>query len=355
MPMRSAQPPAATIAHHAAAVAFVLFLFSVEAWAQAGHLGAQLENLNVRTRTPHYALAGTVSDKTLQQYGQALEFIYREYAAGFGELVKSEAPASQPQTSTKKPAGKAGQGRKSRPQGQTEPPQDPNDGPAQTLDQDDPAGRFRVLIFGTDEEYQSFGRQFLAGNTEHTDGMFIGRLNLLLIRDHGNIDDTRSTLFHEAFHQFMHRYVANPPTWLNEGLAMYYGSAVPTRTGLKFSDPPGGYWKLVRKLIEKEQTIPLVQLVNASQAEFYDATPIHVRGFDDVTRRHAYYAEAYTLVHTLLADASGRQRIRNYVRDLAKADGKDAAKITQQYFGPDTCAHMTPFWIKHVQSRVENQ
>lgn len=253
----SARLLAATYARHAMprlalALALAGFLTPADAQAQAGGLGARLKDLNVRVRTPHYALAGTVSEKTLQEYGKALEFIYREYAAGFAELVKNEpASAAEPNTPRKKAATPA---RKNQPKGAAAQPEDPNNAPVETLDQDDPAKRFRVLIFGTDEEYQTFGKEFLAGSTEHSGGMFIGSLNLLLIRDRGNLDDTRSVLFHEAFHQFMHRYVVNPPTWLNEGLAMYYGSAEPTRSGLKFTDPPGGFWKLVRKLIEKNDT-----------------------------------------------------------------------------------------------------
>ena len=62
------------------------------------------------------------------------------------------------------------------------------------------------------------------------------------------------------------------------------------------------------------------------------------------------YAEAYTLIHAILADNTGRERLRNYVRDLAADDGTHTAKITAQYFDPSTCDHMTPFWVKHVQN-----
>ena len=48
------------------------------AWSQTRDLRGDLQNLNVRHRTGHYALAGTVSDARLAEYGKYLEYIYRE-------------------------------------------------------------------------------------------------------------------------------------------------------------------------------------------------------------------------------------------------------------------------------------
>ena len=304
----------------------------------------KLEDLNIRVQTDHYALAGTVTERTLQEYGKSLELIYHEYAAGFAEVMNArtsatDKPAPAQRGPAKSPPPAAGS--------------DPNASTA--IDPNDVGERFRVLIFATDEEYLKFGREYVGGGTEHSIGVFIPALNVLLISDRGNLDSTRSVLFHEAFHQFMARFVKNPPMWLNEGLAMYYGSAVPGRSGLKFVNPRGEMWRLVRKLIEKDRAIPLWDVVKADRKTFYDQTPEHVSGFDNLFRTDIYYAEAYTLIHTLLADATGRERLRNYVRDLAKAGGKNTMKVTQEYFGPETCQRMTSFWIDHVQKRPENQ
>ena len=192
--------------------------------------------------------------------------------------------------------------------------------------------------------------------TEHTGGMYVPRLKALLILDQGNIDDTATVLFHEAFHQFMRRYVKDPPMWLNEGLAQYYGSARPTRSGLAFDRPRTESWKLVRKLISKDRPIPLWEVVSATRRQFYDPTPLGLSGrYRRLTYRTAYYAEAYTLVHLLLDDPTARERLRDYLRDLARDDGQHTGEITRKYFGPDVCEHMTPFWIEHVQSRPENR
>jgi hypothetical protein len=305
-------------------------------FAQQGRLKAKLEGLNVRVRTEHYELAGTVSDRVLQEYGQMLEAIYGEYAAGYSELV-GPPPAPKP-----KPRPRRGK------QAHTQPAPPPANAP-------ETARPFRVLVFGTELEYREFGAEFLAVGSEHTTGQFIASVGALLIADQGNPDSTRPILFHEAFHQFMHRYIKDPPVWLNEGLATYYGSAEVGPGGLRIGQSSAGRWKLVRKLIEKGQALPLWDVVQAGRKEFYDRTPVKLSGYGHLARRHLYYAEAFTLIHTLLADATGRERLRNYVRDLAHDAGRNTARITEEYFGPAVCEHMTPYWIAHVQSRPENR
>ena len=51
--------------------------------AQTGDLKTDLGGLNIRHRTEHYAIAGTVTDDRLVEYGRCLEYIYKEYATGF--------------------------------------------------------------------------------------------------------------------------------------------------------------------------------------------------------------------------------------------------------------------------------
>src|SRR5262245_22546399 len=52
---------------------------------------APADSINVRLRTEHYAIAGSVSDERLRDYGRALEFIYAEYEKGFAKLLDSAA------------------------------------------------------------------------------------------------------------------------------------------------------------------------------------------------------------------------------------------------------------------------
>jgi hypothetical protein len=143
--------------------------------------------------------------------------------------------------------------------------------------------------------------------------------------------------------------------WLDEGLAVHYGYARPTASGLTFSRPPAIRWQLARKLIQKGRAVALWDVVNADRRTFYSPMPVDVPRFENVTQADIYYSEAYTLVHTLLSDRTGRERLRDYLRDLANDTGWNTGRITHKYFGPDVCEHMTPFWIKHVDSRPETR
>lgn len=332
-----------------ALIAAVALLTPSLCLAQRGNLSEKLKELNVRLETDHYVLAGTVTDSRLQMYGRALEYIYREYEKGFSEVLKEQDKKDR-KSGKSKSRGKSGRSKRRSSQrggrGADEKPR--------TMDQDDEQDRFPVIIFNNRHQYNAFGQAFL-GSAEHSIGMFVPSCKLLLILDQGNFEDTTEVLFHEAFHQFMDRHVKNSPVWLNEGLAVHYGHARPTSSGLTFRQPPAIRWQLTRKLIQKKQSLPLWDVVNAGRWEFYSHQPVKVSRFENVTMSSLYYAQAYTLVHTLLSDRSGRERLRNYLRDLAEDDGTRTSRITREYFGPDVCEHMTSFWIKHVNSRPETR
>lgn len=317
---------------------------------QVNELNDKLRELNVRHVTPHYVLAGTVSDARLKEYGQTLEYIYKEYAVGFSELVKKReksAPASRPSgkpSSTAKPRKSADAGGASgAAQGKT------------SIVDEDEAGRFPVIVFATAADYQKFGREHLQGATEHTSGAFVPGARLLLILDDPKGERPFDTLFHEAFHQFVHRYIKKPPMWLNEGLATHYGFAKPTRNGLDFRNPPDDYWVIVRKAMSAKQAIPIWEVMTADRAEFYDATPVDLPGFGAVRRANLYYGEAYTFCHMLLSDAEGRKRLRAFIKDLAESDGRKTLEITRKYFDQATIERLTPHWIKYVNGRPETR
>ena len=315
-------------------------------------LRTKLKDLNVRHQTGHYRLAGTVADERMQMYGQALEYIYREYARGFASVLEDQDDGNS--GGSKK--GKRSRRTKKRTNKRKTPAKTTQDGgELGSMAQADQENRFPVIIFANRQQYLEFGRAFL-GSAEHTIGMYVPSCKLLLILDQGNFEDTYEVLFHEAFHQFMDRYIANPPVWLNEGLAVHYGYARPTAGGLSFRQPPPIRWQLTRKLIQKSQALSLWEIINADSRTFYSKVAISVSGFERVTVSSMYYAQAYTLVHTLLSDKSGRERLRDYLRDLARdKTGRKSHQITREYFGPDICEHMTPFWIKHVNSRPETK
>lgn len=305
----------------------------------------KIEDLKIRHRTEHYALAGTIEQKKLEEYGRALEFIHKEYVKGFDKLLKEEKKESE--TKTKPTARKP-------PVSKPTPGKTKKEDPAVEDNDKDDKDRFRVLFFRNSKEYQSFGKAYLGGSTEHSDGMFVPALKSLLITEHKEAEETYSLLFHEAFHQFVDKHIPNPPTWLNEGLATYYGAAKPTPRGLDWSNPPRNYWWLCRQAIQFNAHIPVFDVTRASRAQFYDTAVIKLPGTSDsLIRRQLFYGEAYTLIHVLVKDRGGLVKLQNYIRDLVHDDGKNTKDITNKHFDAKACQQLEKAWIQFVKNRKD--
>ncbi len=308
----------------------------------------KIEDLRIRHRTEHYALAGTIEQKKFEEYGRALEFIHKEYVKGFDKLLKEEKKESETKSRSKPSARKPSAGK-------AKPGKMKKDDPADEKDDEEAdKDRFRVIFFRNNKEYQSFGQAYLSGSTEHTDGMFVPALKSLLITEHKEVEETYSLLFHEAFHQFVSKHIPNPPMWLNEGLATYYGAAKPTARGLDWSNPPKNYWWLCRQAIQFNAHIPVLEVTRASREQFYDATVVKMPGMSDrLIRSQLFYGESYTLIHVLVKDRGGLVKLQNYIRDLAHDDGKNTKRITDKHFDAKACQQLEHAWINFVKSRKD--
>ncbi len=305
---------------------------TTSAWCQTRDLKEDLGRLTIRRQTDHYSLSGTVSDERLAQFGRCLEYIYREYADGFTELL-----ADHPQTK------QAGPDVRAEDRHGKERPEDSATERSEPAPKDE---RFKVVIFATLAEYNEFGGAYFGEHVEHTTGLFVPARQLLIICDAGDKNKTYGVLFHEAFHQFVARYVPAMPTWLNEGLATYYGTARVTGKGLAFDRPASGYFRIVREGASVRQLIPLDELLHSSPAEFYSRK--HVAGLS-VPRRHLAYAEAYTLVVYLLSDSSGRKHLQRYIRELANAETDAQVRaVTARSFPPRLLETIVPEWLAKV-------
>ncbi len=312
----------------------------------------KLKQLRIRHTTANYELAGTITQPRLEHFGEALEFIHREYSAGFDRLLGSAGGAGSAEGGASGPAANGPTRQGGRAPTPRRPPTRPMpggarpDGASQDADPDGEAtGRHRVILFATADEYDRFTRAFVGG-AEFTTGMYVPAGKLLLVLDDGEADQTYETLFHEAFHQFLDRHVPHAPMWLNEGLATHYGHARPTGKGLKFIR--SNRLDLLKAVLADRRAIPLFDVVTADRAAFYDTTPIPVTGYTDVPRAALYYAEASTLVQMLIADAEGLRRLQDYIRELAASDGSRNAEITAKYFDRATCERLSSAWATFV-------
>lgn len=312
--------------------------------AQTRSLRSDLGNLNVRLRTDHYAISGTIGDDRLAEYGRALEYIHKEYAAGFARLItrRNEQLGGSDELAD---LGRRAKGAAPRSADHiertpyTKPPE--NDGPAA------PDRRFKVVVLSTGAEYQEFTQPYFGGRAEHTRGLFVPGAQLLIIRDEPASHETYEILFHEAFHQFVDRYIPAAPTWINEGLATYYGTARPTANGLVFDRPRTTFFDVVSSAADARQLIPLEELMQAAPNAFYARTPIKGLNFD---RSTLHYAQSYTLVAYMLRDEAGRAHLGEYLRGLANARSpKDAHRVTRKSF-PDSLLDATvKGWVEMVR------
>lgn len=296
-----------------AACAIALFVLGTLS-GQQRDLHEDLGNLNVRQTTEHYALAGTVSEEKLEHYGRVLEYIHREYARGFSGLLDKKAARKDKQAT-------------------------------ETV--------FQVVFLALEAEYEEFTKAYFGEHAEHTSGLYVPSADLLIIRDGRDPDETHGILFHEAFHQFAHRYVPVIPTWLNEGLATYYGTARATRNGLVFNRPRPDYLRLIGDAARRRALVPLVTLMTSTAAEFYDRSPVPgVTG----TRRTLCYAQSYTLMSYMINDGDGRGHLRGYIQQLSGAASHDEAqRITREVFTDELLAAMVDPWLAHVKRIAPGQ
>jgi hypothetical protein len=297
-------------------------------FAQKANLYADMSNLIVRHQTEHYAIAGTISDARLLEYGRCLEFIYQEYATGFAQLALTDRANVHA------------------------------DGVEQTKEDKKVAqrnslsgnygDRFPVIIFARPDEYDQFGAAYFSDSLENTRGVFLRPLKLLVIRDDANSSQTYEVLFHEAFHQFAYRFTPFIPMWANEGLATYYGLARPTSSGLRFDRPAASYCRVVREAGSARALIPLGQLMAMDRAQFYSKEKVSNL---EMSTRTLCYAQAYTLVSYILSDQDGAAHLRTYLQDLAGAkDDSTVGAISDRHFGRAMLDAMTPQWLTYCQT-----
>jgi len=302
----------------------VVLAAAAETGAQTRSLLDDVGQLKIRQRTEHYALAGTVPEARLAEYGRALEYVYAEYARGFEGLLAAPVPGRNPESGSNNPD----QGTPARPPPSTD-------------------RRCVVVVLDTPAQYEEFTRAYFADRAEHTRGLFVAAAGLLVIRDEESAQETYEILFHEAFHQFVDRYVPLAPVWLNEGLATYYGTARPTQSGLVFDRPRTDFFRLVSAAADARSLVPFEELIKADAETFYARGAVEGIAAD---RAALHYAQSYTLLVHLLKDPQGREHLRGYVRKLAGArNAEEARRITAELFPAGLLAAMVNDWLAMVR------
>ena len=225
----------------------VLWITATAVFAQEGSRPAnarwQPQLPKITYLTAHYALGGTVSPERLAEYGQCLEYIYSDFTTGFPSMVAGyreraddEGHRPEPMLHIPRPHRRT-DGKLTGSVFVGDRPVESNKHALAAGDdkiEDELDGRFRVIVFDSRVKFRAVVNFYHDGPTEHPYCAHLPALDLLVVYDRGG-DIAYGRLFHHAFHQFIHRYAPYAPTWIDEGLASYYGTARVVEGSLLFA------------------------------------------------------------------------------------------------------------------------
>lgn len=189
--------------------------------------------------------------------------------------------------------------------------------------------RFRVFLFSGESGYQEYCSRILGAPLPHTAGMYSPVLKQLLIWNVARREDMERTIRHEGFHQFLDRLMPNPPTWLNEGIAEFWETAVRDGGRLVGGQPRPDH---VATLARSRQALPkLVDFTYGGREEFYGSA-------------QQRYAQAWAFVHFLRKGPKAyAQRFETLWDELRKQQSTRAA-LDKAFTGMDWEACERDFW-----------
>lgn len=132
---------------------------------------------------------------------------------------------------------------------------------------------------------------------------------------------------HEGFHQFAHKMIrGHLPTWLNEGLADYFGAGVWTGDRLVVGLISPGSLRRVKNLIKSGKLLPLDKMLVMDQKTWNGEL------------KSSNYLQAWSMVHFLVHGDKGKYQkaLSGYIRDLSK--GRPSTAAFRKRFGGNTKA-----------------
>jgi hypothetical protein len=177
-------------------------------------------------------------------------------------------------------------------------------------------GRFPVYLF------RNAGDYYTAGGMQETAGMFDGQ-RLLIVASEEVGPTTWHTLQHEGFHQFANAVINHDlPTWVEEGLAEYFGEGVWTGDGFITGVVP--QWRLarVRETLAREEGFrPVADVMGLTLGQWNGAMSVE------------NYDQAWTMVHFLVHAQNGRYRKAFAQFINAVGGGQRATKAWNEAFG----------------------
>jgi hypothetical protein len=194
---------------------------------------------------------------------------------------------------------------------------------------------FKVYLFGGQAGFQQYQQdiQHLMGKpSEHAAGLYSPLLKQLLIWNLPNRDEMIVTVRHEGFHQYLDRFMPDPPVWFNEGLAVYHENAESRGGRLVFGVRQDSYVDLLRE----KGLFPLAEYLYWGPRRFYEVGT------------HAY-AQGWALCHMLRhGKAEHKALFKQLVEAFQTAEGP--TEILKRVFTPEVTARLAADLAAYVQN-----
>lgn len=155
-------------------------------------------------------------------------------------------------------------------------------------------------------------------------GMYLPRFdrNFALVRT--DVSGSGENPYHSLYHEYTHGVMALNfpvmPTWLNEGLAEFYGNTTVDSGEIGI----GRISKMQLTVLQRSPFIPIQTLMNVDSR-----SPL----YNERDRVGMFYAESWALVHYLMLDPDARknQILVHFLKVLA--DTNDSEEAARQTFG----------------------
>ncbi|PYQ26353.1 MAG: hypothetical protein DMF56_24685 [Acidobacteria bacterium] len=146
----------------------------------------------------------------------------------------------------------------------------------------------KVYVFANERTFASYRDIVFRANATNITGVFLGNENEnFILLQTGSPNGVDRIIYHELTHYFVQNTGSRLPAWLNEGLAEYYSTFQTSGDQVHIGRPIAEHVLWLRD----ERLIPLQDLFAVDRD-----SPI----YNETSRRGAFYAESWGLLHYLM-------------------------------------------------------
>ncbi len=185
----------------------------------------------------------------------------------------------------------------------------------------------RAFVFARQRAFSRFTKLVDEQGAGESDGAFCEELRVVTVDASESgaegtfSEETRDVIFHESFHQLVSLYAADLPSWLDEGLAEWFGAtrvlpsgAIETGVVKKHAGKDTTRYEDMERAIRDGTALSLARFFQVKDEDFEREK--------DADRN---YAEAWAALHFLMADPTRRSVVLRYLELLHLGKRREAA------------------------------